>query len=48
MVCSNEQAIARLREHNPDCRLVFMLRNPVARAYSSYSWNSAGAARRNS
>lgn len=32
----NEPAIQRLKEHNPDCKLVFILRNPIHRAYSSY------------
>lgn len=36
-VCSNEFAIQRLYEHNPACQIVFIIRNPVERAYSSYS-----------
>ena len=32
----NSKLIARLKEHNPDCELVFVLRDPVDRAYSSY------------
>jgi hypothetical protein len=32
----NEKALSRLREHNPDCRIVVILRNPVERTYSSY------------
>jgi len=32
----NETALKRLREHNPGCRLVIILRNPVERTYSSY------------
>ena len=34
---SSEQAIKRLYEHNPDCQLVYLVREPVSRAYSSYS-----------
>jgi len=30
------QAVYRLRDHNPDVDLVFVLRNPVDRAYSAY------------
>jgi hypothetical protein len=32
----NESALQRLKEHNPDCKLVMILRNPVERTYSSY------------
>jgi hypothetical protein len=32
----SESGILRLKEHNPDCKLVFILRNPVERTYSSY------------
>lgn len=32
----NKKAIARLREHNPECRIVLILRNPVERTYSSF------------
>jgi len=32
----NENAIKRLAEHNPKCEIIFILRNPVERAYSSY------------
>lgn len=32
----NETAIKRTREHNPDCKLLVILRNPVERTYSSY------------
>ena len=32
----NEKAIKRLKEHNPYCKLVFILRNPVDRTISSY------------
>jgi len=33
---TNEAAIKRLHEHNPDCKLILILRNPSERAYSSY------------
>lgn len=33
---SSEKGIQRLYEHNPDCRLIFLLRDPVERAYSSF------------
>lgn len=32
----NEGGIRRLKEHNPGCRLVLILRNPIERTYSSY------------
>lgn len=32
----NEHAIIRLKENNPECKLVLILRNPVERTYSSY------------
>jgi hypothetical protein len=32
----NQEAIRRLKLHNPDCKIVFIIRNPVERAYSSY------------
>lgn len=33
---NNESAIRSLYEHNPNCELIFLLRDPVDRAYSSY------------
>jgi sulfotransferase family protein len=33
---AEENAISRLYEHNPECKLIIILRNPVERAYSSY------------
>lgn len=33
---NSEIAVKRLHEHNPDCKLVLSLRNPVDRAYSAY------------
>lgn len=32
----NEKGLARLREHNPDCKIVVILRNPIDRTYSSF------------
>ncbi len=32
----SEPGILRLKEHNKDCKLVFMLRNPIERTYSSF------------
>lgn len=32
----SETALQRLHEHNPDCKLLVILRNPVERTYSSY------------
>lgn len=31
-----EKGIKRLYDHNPDCQIVLILRNPVERAYSAY------------
>lgn len=32
----SELAIGRLHEHNPNCKIILILRNPVSRAYSAY------------
>ncbi|MDP6456597.1 MAG: sulfotransferase [Candidatus Marinimicrobia bacterium] len=32
----DEKAIERLYNHNPKCKIIFIVRNPVDRAYSSY------------
>ena len=32
----NESGIIRLKEHNPRCKLVLLLRNPIERTYSSF------------
>ena len=32
-----DDAIARLREHNPRCQVVMVVRDPVIRAYSAYT-----------
>lgn len=42
----SESALARLKKHNPDVQLVFLLRNPVERAYSAY-WYSKRKGREN-
>lgn len=34
----DEKAICRLHEHNPDAKLIFLIREPVARAYSSFTF----------
>ena len=34
---THEQSINRLLQHNKDCQLVYLVRNPVERAYSSYT-----------
>ena len=42
IVCKNaslyadEKALIRLKENNPDCKLILSFRNPVERTYSSY------------
>ena len=36
-IYENEKALQRLHDHNPDCKLVFIVREPVSRAYSSYT-----------
>jgi hypothetical protein len=36
-ICFTEKAIKRLKEHNPECKILLFLREPVARAYSSYT-----------
>ena len=33
---TSETAIKRLSEHNPNCKLIFIIRNPVDRTFSSY------------
>jgi len=33
----SEKALERLQQHNPDCQLLLLVREPVARAYSSYN-----------
>ncbi|GAB5524356.1 MAG: sulfotransferase [Roseivirga sp.] len=38
-VMYSEVALKRLHDHNPDCKLIISLRNPVDRAYSNY-WYS--------
>lgn len=36
-IANDELAVQRLKQHNPDCQLVFIVRNPVERAFSSYT-----------
>jgi len=36
-IYNNQHAIERLYRHNPECKLVFMVREPVSRAISSYN-----------
>ena len=36
-ICSSKISLERLRDHNPDCKIVFVVREPVSRAYSSYT-----------
>jgi hypothetical protein len=33
---SDDKGLQRLREHNPDCKIIYMIREPIKRAYSSY------------
>ncbi len=35
-IYASEKALKRLYDHNPECKLVFVVREPVARAHSSY------------
>jgi len=35
-ICSSEKALMRLKENVPDCKIIFILRNPIDRAYSAY------------
>jgi hypothetical protein len=35
----NEQALERLRQTLPACRFAFIVREPIARAYSNYLWS---------
>jgi len=37
-----EVALQRLQRHNPACKLVFVVREPVSRAYSSYTMEISG------
>jgi hypothetical protein len=32
----HEKSLARLKEHNPECRIAVILRNPIERTYSSF------------
>lgn len=35
-LCISAVGLDRLRDHNPDCKIVFMVREPAERAHSSY------------
>jgi hypothetical protein len=35
-LCSHKIGLQRLKEHNPDCKIIYMIRNPVDRAVSSF------------
>jgi hypothetical protein len=36
-IYGNEKALYRLQQHNPECIIVLVIRDPVGRAYSSYN-----------
>lgn len=36
-VSMNKKAMKRLYEHNPDCKVVYIIRNPIERAISSFN-----------
>ena len=36
MLSRSEQALSRLAQHNPECKIIFCARDPVERAFSSY------------
>ncbi len=36
-MAQNEAGLQALKTHNPDCKIVYILREPVSRAYSSYT-----------
>jgi len=36
-IYSDVQAIERLHDHNPNCKLIYLMREPVSRAISSYN-----------
>jgi serine O-acetyltransferase len=40
----NDQSVLRIKEHIPDCKLIFILRNPIDRGYSQY-WHQIKMAR---
>ncbi len=37
-----EETLQNLRKHNPDCKIVFVLREPISRAYSAYQMAKRG------
>jgi len=36
-IYDSRKAIERLQKHNPDCKIIFLMREPVSRAVSSYN-----------
>lgn len=38
----SDNALKRLKEHNPDCKIIFCTRDPVKRAFSSYLMEKRG------
>jgi len=40
-VHSNETAIERIFKHNPECKLIYCVRNPVDRAYSEFTYDKS-------
>lgn len=38
---TNEKGLRRLAEHNPECKVVLVLRNPVERAYSAFQMEAS-------
>ncbi len=36
LLYTSKKGLLRLKEHNPDCKIVLLLRNPVERTYSAY------------
>ena len=36
-IYSSTDALERLYKHNPECKIIFIVRNPITRAYSSYN-----------
>ncbi|MEM7162585.1 MAG: sulfotransferase [Bacteroidota bacterium] len=37
-ICNSDFAIKRLYEHNPECKLIYVLREPVSRLVSAYNF----------
>ena len=43
--CCDEEELARLAAHSPDCRVILSIRDPVERAHSAYLMESARGSR---